>query len=66
MNDFDYYAVVYDNEIYCLNCLPVDVTVQSEEITPIFAGSEWDEYPVCCVCGHEHDYVIKLENNYES
>lgn len=60
MNDYDYEAVVYDNEVYCIDCLPYDIQ-QSEEIMPIFAGSEWDVFPVCCVCKCVHDYVIKLE-----
>lgn len=63
MNDYDYEAAVYNDEVYCIDCLPDGVTPQSKEVTPVFACSAWDVYPVCCVCGCEYDYVVKLEND---
>lgn len=57
MYSYDYEAVVYDGEIYCVGCLPEGVSVDSDEVSPIFADSEWDYYPVCADCGTVHDYV---------
>jgi len=57
MKSYDYNAVVYGNDIYCCECLPADISILDDDVTPIFAGSEWDYMPVCCVCSCEHDYV---------
>jgi len=55
MKSWDYEAVVYDGDIYCVECLPKGVSV--EDAYPIFADSEWEIAPVCCSCGYVHDYV---------
>lgn len=55
MNTFDYYAVVYDGEIYCVECLPKNIN--EEDINPIFVDSEWDYIPSCCECNELHDYM---------
>jgi hypothetical protein len=60
MKSFDYYAMVYDGEIYCTGCLPDGVT--EADASPIFADSEWEYAPVCCNCGEVHDYMTVLEN----
>ena len=60
MKSYDYYAVVYDSEIYCTECLPSGINAESEGVMPIFADSEWDYIPVCCECGCEHDYINLL------
>lgn len=61
MNSYDYDAVAYDADIYCVECLPKDVDVDdAESVYPIFADSEWDDAPVCCVCKTIHDYVTVL------
>lgn len=57
MHAFDYEAVVYEGEIYCTGCLPEGVSVESDEVSPIFADSEWDYYPICSVCGETHTYM---------
>lgn len=57
MKAWDYDAVTYDGDVYCVGCLPDGVTEEDEEVCPIFASDEWDSTPVCCVCGEEHDYV---------
>lgn len=57
MKSYDYEAVTHDGDIYCTGCLPEGVSINDEEVSPIFAGSEWDYIPDCCVCGCEHDYV---------
>jgi hypothetical protein len=63
MHAYDFDAVVYDCDVYCLACLPDDLTADSRDewdepiVHPIFADSEHDSYPVCCNCGAEHDYV---------
>lgn len=63
----DYYdAVTYDGAVYCVGCLDSvnegrmehqRVTEDCDEVSPIFADSEWDYYPTCDVCHTEHDYV---------
>ena len=60
MKAYDYKAVAYDGEIYCVECLPDGITVDDDEVSPIFADSEWDTYPVCDTCGAEHEYVTRL------
>lgn len=61
MYAFDYDAVIYDSAIHCLSCLPENVTEKDYE--PIFADSEWDEYPTCDCCGKIHDYVKLIVRN---
>jgi hypothetical protein len=57
MKAYDFEAVTYDADVYCVGCLPDGVSVDDEEVGPIFADSEWDHYPVCVHCGTVHDYV---------
>lgn len=57
MKAYDYEAVTYDGDVYCLGCLPAGVTDGTDGVSPIFADSEWDDYPVCTACGAVHDYV---------
>lgn len=61
MNTFDYYAVIYDGEIYCVECLPENI--DEEDIDPIFVGSEWDYIPSCCECNELHDYVTLINHD---
>ena len=58
MKSFDFYACVYDGEVFCNSCLPEGVT--TDDASPIFADSEWDYAPVCSACGEEHDYMTIL------
>ena len=60
MKSYDFYAVIYDGEVYCNICLSYDIGIHHNDVTPIFADSEWESYPVCVECGQEHDYVILL------
>ena len=57
MKSYDYEAVVYDGEELCVECLPEGVSVNDEEVGPIFADSEVDRAVVCAKCGAEHDYM---------
>ena len=59
MKSYDYDAVFYDGEVYCKECLPEGIN--TDDYDPIFAGSEWDFYPSCTVCGAVHDYVSLTE-----
>ena len=61
MKAYDYNAVVYNGDVFCVKCLPHNVEVGSEEVFPIFAYEEWVHAPICCECGEEHDYVTILE-----
>lgn len=63
MKSYDYEAVVFDGEIYCIECLPTNAS--KEECDPIFADSEWDNYPTCCECFHVHDYVSLIQPKNE-
>ena len=65
MKSYDFNAMTYDADIYCTECLPEGINEDSTEVFPIFADSEWDYTPVCCVCGREHDYVSVLEGERE-
>jgi hypothetical protein len=64
MNASDYEAVGYRSEIYCIDCLPSGVDIQGEDVTPVFADSEWNYYPVCTMCGCEHDYVVLIKQDH--
>ena len=61
MKAWNYDAVVYDGQVFCVECLPARVDPESDDVTPIFASEEWDHYPICDVCGYEHDYVSLIE-----
>jgi hypothetical protein len=64
MNAYDYDAVVYKDEVYCVECLPKNLK-KGEEVFPIFADSEWDYPPVCTICKTAHTYMTILkDNNY--
>lgn len=65
MKAFDYDAVTYDGEVCCVECLPHGVKVNSDDVSPIFADSEWDVAPVCCECGTVHDYMNILNQGQE-
>lgn len=58
MQAWDFDAVAYGCETYCVQCLPDGVSVDDEEVTPIFATEEWT-YPgvTCSHCGGLHDYM---------
>lgn len=58
MKSYDYDAVVFDGEIYCIGCLPENIS--ENECDPIFADSEWQSYPICCECQQVHHYVQML------
>lgn len=60
MKSFDFYACTYGNEVYCNGCLPPNIGVDSDEVSPIFADSEWDYTPCCSVCGEPHEYIVLL------
>lgn len=60
MKAYDYEAVVFNCEVYCVECLPEDVDVDSEDVHPVFADSEWDTAPTCVHCNAVHDYVSVL------
>jgi hypothetical protein len=57
MHSFDFEAVTYDGAVYCVGCLPKGVSVDDEDVMPIFADSEWDHKPVCDHCHEAHDYM---------
>jgi hypothetical protein len=58
MKAWDYRAVYFNGDCFCVDCLPtIPTEVYEKEVIPIFAVEEADYYPVCCVCGTEHDYI---------
>jgi hypothetical protein len=62
MKAWDYDAVTYNGEIYCTECLPDGIGVNNEEVSPIFASSEWS-FPgaTCGDCGYTHDYMSLID-----
>lgn len=65
MKAWEYYAVTYNGAVYCTECLPNDVDVESDEVCPIFASDEVDDYPICDKCGRVHDYMGLTGNGEE-
>lgn len=57
MKAYHFHAVVYDDRVLCVDCLPPLVMVDNDAVYPIFASSEWDIEPVCDACGRAHDYI---------
>lgn len=57
MKSYHYEAVTYDASAYCIKCLPPRVTLRSNEVEPIFASNEVDNFPVCDTCRTEHTYM---------
>lgn len=67
MKSFDYEAVTFDGAVYCVGkCFDAMAagfrehqrpTLESDEVSAIFADSEWDSYPVCDICHAAHEYV---------
>jgi len=66
MKLWDFECVAYDGEIYCNDCLPDGVSVNDDEVSPVFAGNEVDSYPVCCECGEKHTYMSLLSSGDDS
>jgi hypothetical protein len=58
---YEFDAVAYEGEVYCVQCLPDGLTVDSNGVHPIFANSEWDCVPVCDRCGMEHTYIVLID-----
>lgn len=65
MKSYEFEAVTYKGEVYCIECLPEDVLPTDPECFPIFGNAEWDYAPSCTVCGAVHDYmiIVKMEDN---
>jgi len=59
MKAWAYDAAIWEDEIYCIECLPARAS--EEDAVPIFAGSEVESYPICIRCKYEHTYMSKLE-----
>jgi hypothetical protein len=45
-------AVLYEEEVYCIKCLPKGVT--RKQVDPLDSRETWAQTPTCCVCGMEH------------
>lgn len=57
MKSFDFEAVVIEGAVYCVECVGEGTDLNGEDVSPIFADSEWDHYPTCDGCGAQHEYV---------
>lgn len=57
MKEHDYAAVVFEGSVYCVGCLPIGVTVDDAEVSPIEPDEKWDAPAVCERCGFEHAYM---------
>ena len=50
----------FENETYCQECLPIDVSVHDDRVQP-FSIEDIQEYcPFCSVCGFKHTYYGKI------
>jgi len=58
MQSFYYEAVMYDGDTYCLEHVPKNLS--EKEIMPVFADSEWDNYPYCGKCLRIFKYINLL------
>jgi hypothetical protein len=45
-------AVLYEDDVYCIKCLPKGVT--RKQVNPLDSREIWAQAPTCCVCGMEH------------
>ena len=57
MKAWDFNCVIYDGDYYCNDCLPDGISVNDDDVSPVFASAEVESYPVCCECGEEHEYM---------
>jgi len=55
MTIWDYEAVTYESSVYCAGCLPDGISIDDDEVKPLFPTREWVYTPVCEKCGREHD-----------
>lgn len=62
MKAWDFKAVIFDGAVYCVKCLPKGISVDGDNVSPIFATDEWDAEPVCDKCGQLHDYMNILQH----
>ena len=54
-------AVTYRGVLYCRDCLPEGVSIESEEVLPVLPGSERTTYvPMCNTCWKHHDYAMGM------
>ncbi len=56
MTALEFEAVVYNQNVYCVICLPPHVALDDSEVIPICPESVWKKAPTCCKCGRTHDY----------
>jgi len=61
MKAYGYKAVSFEGAIYCIECLPDNVSLHDERVFPVFADSEWQFFPSCDICNKIHNYVTLLK-----
>jgi len=60
MKSCDYHGyTTRESGVVCTDCTGKLSETEEAELgyLPIFAGSEWDYYPACDICGRVLDYV---------
>ncbi len=57
MNVLGFDAVEFQGKVYCIGCLPDPISLNDEDVLPIFANSVVKEFPNCEACGVQHDYM---------
>lgn len=58
MNSATVVGYTFDGEFYCSpDCLPEGVTPNRDEVSAVFAGDEWEYFPVCGSCGGQCEDV---------
>ncbi len=64
MTAFEFEAVVFDRDVYCVICLPPQVSLGDPEVIPIPADRIWEKAPTCCKCGRAHEDVLMAEEAF--
>ena len=60
------YADIEHGCCYCLDCtksMKLDTSEYIDTIAPIFAGDEWDSFPVCDTCHEAITDICLIESD---
>lgn len=50
MNSTEVVGYCHNGDFYCVGHLPYGVLAEDEDVSAVFAHSEWDSYPTCGFC----------------
>lgn len=52
-------AVIFDGEVRCVECMPLSIPLDSQEVALITHDSGWTVPPICSCCGHSHEDLVE-------